>query len=449
MPPLYEKIADELKTDITHGYYKTSRKLPSVRELAGKYQCSINTIIHAYEILKSSHLIYTVPQSGYYVVEQLIELKPPPQASFINLSTGNPIIGDMHTPDLKHCLDRAVDIYKNKSAAHPVQATDSLRNLLPKYLAETQVFTAPHNIYINLGIQAALSILSQLSLPNGKDTILIEQPTYQYFINFLKLTNAKVLGIPRDENGLDLTRLEMLFKRNNIKFFYTVPRYHNPLGTAYPLAQRKAIAYLAQKYDVYIVEDDYCGDLTFDKRYDPIYAYGDHHHHIYLRNYSKILPWIRIGLLVLPTHLISSFEQYIEYSYYYSYFRPSMISLATLEIYIRSKLLNKHTNALQKELSERSACLKKYFPLFKEHGLTITGRPSGFYSYLKLASHINETQLVENLRRKNVMVAPGKAFYLDSSFHENGIRLSIAQAHAQDIQRGCEIILEELKNMHP
>lgn len=446
MPSRYETIANNLEAAILNGAYKTNRKLPSVRALAEEYSCSINTVIHAYEILKSRHLIYTVPQSGYYSVEQLFRHEPPALTS-INFSTGNPIVGDMHTPDLKHCLDRAVDIYKDKSSAHPLYGAETLRKLLAKYLADSQVFTSPDNVFINLGIQAALSILSQLPFPNNKDTILIEQPTYQHFIRFLKFTKASVLGIARSENGLDLNELEKLFKNKSIKFFYTVPRCHNPLGTTYPLTQRKAIADLAKKYDVYIVEDDYFGDITFDSRYDPIYAYGDHYHHIYLRNYSKILPWIRIGMIVLPSQLLEVFKEHMEYSYYYSYFRPSMISLATLEIYIRSKILKKHTDTLSKELEERSACLKKYFPRFKEFGLTVAGRQSGFYSFLKLPNHMNEIELIENLRKKNVLAAPGKAFYLDPSFHEKSLRLSIAQTHCEEIQTGCEIILHELQRL--
>jgi DNA-binding transcriptional MocR family regulator len=443
MQRIYEKIVSSLEADIRNGKYKTSRKLPSIRDVALAYNCSKSTVIHAYEKLKDSHLIYAVPQSGYYVVEQLIQNQPY-ATPFINFSTGNPIVGDMHTPDLKHCLDRAVDIYKDKSLAQPLNVIDSLHELLPKHLAESQVFTTSHNIFINLGIQAALSILTQLPFPNGKDAVLIEQPTYQYFIEFLKFTNTKILGIKRNEHGVDLDHLEMLFKTEKIKFFYTVPRNHNPLGTAYSLAQRKAIAGLAAKYDVYIVEDDYFGDISLPSRYDPIYAYGDHHHHIYLRNYSKILPWIRIGIIVMPTHLLDIFAKHIQYSYYYSYFRPSLVSQATLEIYIRSKLLKKHVNALQKELGERLTCLNKYFRRFHEYGLSARGGQSGFYSYLKLPDYINETDFIEKLRQKNVLVAPGKSYYIDNSYYEKGIRLSIAQTNTQDIQTGCDIIHNEL-----
>ena len=33
--------------------------------------------------------------------------------------------------------------------------------------------------------------------------------------------------------GIDLDRLDYIFRNNDIKFFYTVPRFHNPLGHSY------------------------------------------------------------------------------------------------------------------------------------------------------------------------------------------------------------------------
>ncbi|MCC5466550.1 aminotransferase class I/II-fold pyridoxal phosphate-dependent enzyme [Pelosinus sp. Bkl1] len=104
--------------------------------------------------------------------------------------------------------------------------------------------------------------------------------------------------------------VENLHRIEKIKFFYTVPRNHNPLGTACGTSQRKAIAALADKYNVFIVEDDYCSDISLDHKYDLIYAYGDHFHHIYLKSFSKIIPWFRIGIVVRPTHLIPIFEKH-------------------------------------------------------------------------------------------------------------------------------------------
>lgn len=445
MKNIYELIVEDIKKDIKNGLYKAGKKLPSVRELSNKYNCSKNTIVKAYETLKNNHIVYSIPQSGYYIVEKLVKNEET-ASPIINFSTGNPIIGNMNTPDLKHCLDRAVDIYRNNSlSSNSGGGIDSLRHILPKYLSDFQVFTSPDNIFINLGIQQALSILTQMPFPNGKNLILIEQPTYRFFMEFLKFYGAEVIGIARNENGIDLNRLEDIFKNEKIKFFYTIPRNHNPLGTSYNKPQRKAIAELAARYDVYIVEDDYFGDISFDSRYDPIYSYSDHYHHIYLKSFSKIIPWIRIGFLVVPSHLLNIFQQYIQLSYYYSYFSPSLVSQATLEIYIRSNILKKHVSSIKKEIAEKHKALRKNLRTLKKYDIKSIGGKSGFYSCLQLPYYINENKLVQDLKKQNVLVFPGARFYLDDSFYRKSIRLSIACVNRNDINRGFEIIKSQIE----
>jgi len=445
MDTIYLQLADDIERDINNGVYQHNTRLPSIRDLSVKYSCSQGTVIKAYEALKNKHLIYSLPQSGYYIVENLVKM-PNEDCTIIDFSTGNPLMRDMHIPDLNHCLDRATDIYQDLSLSHTAYGVESLRKLATKYLAAFQVFTPMDTIFINLGIQPALNILSQMPFPNGKNKILIEQPTYKYFIDFLKLSGVPVLGIRRDENGIDLNKLEDLFKKEAIKFFYTIPRNHNPLGTTYTKAQRKGIAELAAKYDVYIVEDDYFGDVSFDAKYDPIYAYGDHHHHIYLKNFSKILPWIRVGMVVVPTNLLSIFTQHTQRSYYSSYFSASLLSQATLEIYIRSNILKKHIHSIKKELSERLDCLERNFRQLTTYDITAIGGKTGFYSYLKLPDYIDENQLIDTLKKRHVLVAGGNdySFYLDHSFREPGIRLCIARTNTTAINNGFAILYEEL-----
>jgi len=444
MKDLYKQIADDIEKNIVNGNYKGSRKLPSVRDLCAKYNCSKSTVVKAFETLKNKHIVYSVPQSGYYIVEHLLKNEEL-DTSVVDFSTGNPLIGDIHIPDLKHCLDRAVDISNNYSIRRHICGTDSLRNLLPKYLASFQVFAAAPNIFINLGVQQALSIFTNMPFPNGKNVILIEQPTYRYFIDFLKHCGADFIGIKRDETGIDLNQLEAIFKKGQIKFFYTVPRDHNPLGTVYNTIQRKAIAELAAKYDVYVVEDDYFGDIMLDSRYDPIYAYGDHYHHIYIKSFSKIIPWFRIGIAVIPANLAPIFEQQTWPSYYHSYFSASLVSQATLDMYIRSNLLTKHITSMRKELLERLKCLQSHLKELQQYGIQYIGGQSGFYSYLKLPAHINENHFVDTLRKQHVLVMPGKLYYADNAFYEKGIRLSIARTNTNAIQKGFAILCSILK----
>ncbi len=444
MKKIYEMIVSDIEKDISNGKYRSGEKMPSVRELSRKYDCSQNTVVKAFETLRNNHIIYSIPQSGYYIVEKSLK-NSSVNSSVINFSTGNPIIGNMDTPDLKHCLDRAVDIYKNNSLNVTLYGVDSLRNILPKYLSDFQIFTTANNIFVNLGIQQALSILTPMPFPNGKDVILIEQPTYRFYINYLNFIGAKVMGIERNENGIDLNRLEEIFKKERIKFFYTIPRNHNPLGTSLGKTQRKAIAALAEKYDVYIVEDDYFGDISTDSKYDPVFSYSDHYHSIYLKSFSKIIPWMRIGLIVVPTHLLSIFEENVEKSYFYSYFSAPLISQATLEIYIRSNILKKHTASITKELAEKHIYLMKNLKESEKYGVKHMGGRDGFYSYMQLPDHIREDILVEDLKKQNVLVSPGKRFYREDFPRKNGIRISVASSQPEDIDTGFKIINSQLK----
>lgn len=438
MSDTYKQIAAAIENQIIAGNYG-GQKLPSIRELCAQYGCSKTTAVKAYDTLKNKHVVYAVPQSGYYIVEHSLRNEEIDH-SVVDFSTGNPLIGAVHIPDLKHCLDRAVDLSNNYSIRRDLHGTASLRNLLPRYLEQFQVFTAVKNVFITLGIQQMLYLLTHMPFPNGNETVLIEQPTYRFFTESLKDSRAPVMGIKRTRDGIDLNELEFLFKTQKIKFFYTVPRNHNPLGTTYPAAQRRSIAELAAKYHVYIVEDDYFGDVCADARYDPIYAYGDHQHHIYLKSFSKIIPWFRIGLAVIPTPLLPFFEKQMWHSYYQSYFSASLVSQATLDMYIRSNLLTKHVAVIGKELQFRLETLHTCLDGLQQYGITHSGLTSGFYAYLGLPDAIDEERLERGLRRNGVLVSRGTHYYLNRSFYEKGIRISISRASAEDIQRGCELI---------
>lgn len=443
MGATYKQIAEALERQVIAGN-QGGQKLPSIRELCLRYGCSKTTAVKAYDTLKNKHIVYSVPQSGYYVVEHSLRNEESNPA-VIDFSTGNPLIGAAHIPDLKHCLDRAVDLSNNYSMRRDLHGTESLRNLLPRYLETFQVFTAVQNVFITLGIQQVLYLLAHMPFPGGKDTVLIEQPTYRFFIASLHDSRTPVLGIKRTRGGLDLDELEALFKTQKIKFFYTVPRNHNPLGTDYPAAQRRSIAELAAKYNVYIVEDDYFGDVCTDSRYDPIYAYGDHQHHIYLKSFSKVIPWLRIGLAVIPTALLPVFEKQMWHSYYQSYFSASLVSQATLDMYIRSHLLEKHVAAIGKELELRLVALHTCLKDLQQYGITTPGLTSGFYTYISLPHTVDEVRLEHSLRTHGVLVSRGAPFYLNRSFYEKGIRISISRTCAAAIQKGCEIIETVIK----
>ena len=447
MKKSYQKIADVVKADIREGRYKRGEKLPSIRALCTAYNVSASTAVKAYDVLKNEHVVYSIPRSGWYILENRFRpMQPDPE--IIDFSRGNPLLDNFFMPDIKHCLDQAIEMCTvNSSEWHELYGAPSLRKLLPKYLADFKIFALPENILVNLGVQHALSVLNSMPFPNKKEVILVEQPTYRYYNKFLKSNFARTLGISRTADGIDVDLLESILKKGKTKFFYTIPNSHNPLGTCYSKAQRKTIAQLAEKHDVYIVEDDYFGDIQFGDHSDPIYSYGDHRHHIYLKSFIKIIPWIRIGITVLPSHLLPVFAEHVGGSYPNAYFSPSLLSQATLEIYIRSKMLKKHTASIKRELKARLECLKTYFVIAEEYGAEWIGGESGFYCYLLLPDCVDENKFVENLRRKGILTTPGSECYIHSRYYKKGIRISVARTTVDEIKKGIPKLYEELAQM--
>ncbi|WP_143318410.1 PLP-dependent aminotransferase family protein [Clostridium sp. HBUAS56017] len=443
MKSIYMIIADDINESIQKGELKPGAKLPSIRTLTNKYNCSKNSVIKAYETLKNNHVIYSSPKSGFFIAETLDRGQF--KRDTINFHSGNTVIGNMNTEDLKHCLKWASDIYKNYSLESGVYGIDSLRDKLATHLSNYQIFTSRDNIFINMGVCQTLSTLNALEFPNKKTTILIEQPTYAMYMEGLKNSDTHVIGIERDENGIDLKELERIFKEESIKFFYVIPQHHNPLGTTLSKNQRKSIAKLAKKYDVYIVEDDYFSCIDENKNYDPIFSYSDRKHVFYISSFSKIMPWMRIGFIVCPTSLIEALRKCMHKIHFFSYPTASLLSQATLEIYLQSKLLYKHTSLITADLKNKYNVLNENLKSLESLGVEVVKEHSGFYCYLKLPELVNEDILVKELEKSKVIVGHGKRFYFDDKFYKKGIRLSIASVSDNDIIKGISIIEEKLK----
>ena len=338
---IYEQIAEDIKKYIVSNKIFQGYKLPSITKLCEKYNCSKGTVIKAYDTLCKEHIVYSSPQRGFFVADNLMRFCEE-SSGIYDLSTGNPLVSNIPVVDIQHCLNSAVELYSNISLAGGSRGVPSVLEILPDLLVKSDIYCKNKNIYISQGVLQVLTLLSKMPFPNGNDTILIEEPSYVYYIDFLRHENLEVKTIKRDENGINIKELEEIFKNEKIKFFYTIPRNHNPLGTYYSVRQRKSIIELAHKYNVYVVEDDYFSDVYSLPNYSPIYYYSDFKNCIYLKSYSKTIPYIRIGAAVIPDDLIDRYEEWIKYSYYSSYYMPSLVSQATFESYIKSNIYENH-----------------------------------------------------------------------------------------------------------
>ena len=328
----YEQVVAYLKEGIESGTFPTGSRLPSIRNISQDFHCSKDTVQRALLELRYEKYIYSKPQSGYYVLEQ--------QSSHDDLEI---LVNDEHLgayDDFRLCVNESLigrENYLYNYYEHQ-EGLEELRKSVQKLLFEQAIYSKPDQLVLTSGTQQALFILSQIDFPSRTQEILVEQPTYHRMNQLLLAQGLPYQTIERRIDGIDLNELEQHFKTGKIKFFYTIPRFHYPLGHSYTDQEKRAILDLAAKYQIYIVEDDYLGDL--DPKMGQTFHYLDQDDLvIYIKSFStSLFPALRITALILPNVIKEAFVSYKNILDYDN----NLIMQKALSLYIDSQLFKKN-----------------------------------------------------------------------------------------------------------
>lgn len=288
---LYSSITHKLSAQIKSGVLKEGERLPSVRALCQNHNVSMNTAKRVFLELESQSLIYSVPQSGYFV-SQLPYLrlplpetsKPSPVASsnepnelinkvFTNIgredltlfSIGAPDGELIPLPQLKKEVIQATRTLKGGGTSYEsLQGNVTLRRMIAARslnwggnLNEDDIITT------NGGMNSLSFCLMALTKPG--DTIAIESPCYPGILQLAISLRLKVLELPtHPETGLLVDELEKLVSKIDICLL--IPNFNTPLGSCMPDENKKAVVQLLSKHNIPIVEDDVYGDLHFGNK---------------------------------------------------------------------------------------------------------------------------------------------------------------------------------------
>ncbi|MGW7319718.1 aminotransferase-like domain-containing protein [Streptomyces sp. NPDC054854] len=165
--------------------------------------------------------------------------------------------------------------------------------------------TAADDVLVTTGSQQGLALLAAALLEPG-DAVLVENPTYLAALQCFGLAGARVIPVPCDAQGLLPDALEEILLRERPKLLYTVPTFQNPTGRTLPGTRRAAVAALAARHGLWLVEDDPYGDLRYEGDHEPWLAAhpGAEDRTALLGSFSKVMaPGLRLGWLRAPAAL--------------------------------------------------------------------------------------------------------------------------------------------------
>lgn len=332
----YQQIIVDTIAQIDRMQLRKGQRLPSVRQLAAHYRCSKDTVQKALRELAYQRYIYPIAKSGYYVLSDASHQEVRP----IALHRSLPDQAQFSFDDFRLCLSESVSTEQQLLFDYAASQLGwpALRTAMQQHFHEHSVYVGADDIAITSGGQQALYVLLQMPDPWQRQTVLLEQPTYPRMVSLVKQLGIPYRTIERTPNGIDLTAVAELFRTERIRYFYTIPRFHYPLGCRYEEHQKKQLVALAQQHHVTIIEDDYMADFDHP-RSAPLHYYDTANCVIYLKTFSSIIfPALRLAAVALPDALQQPFLQYKQLSDY----DTNVLLQRALTLYYNNGMFAKH-----------------------------------------------------------------------------------------------------------
>ncbi|MEM4485808.1 MAG: PLP-dependent aminotransferase family protein [Zestosphaera sp.] len=295
-------------------------------------------------------------------------------------------------------------------------------------------------VIVTTGSQQALYLVSVL-LINPGDYIAVENPTYLSAINAFRTANPRMIGVPVDENGMDVDVLEGRLKElksagSRIKFVYVVPVAHNPTGATMSADRKKHLIELASEHDFLIVEDDPYSYFTYEEAdVTPLKTLDREGRVIYLSTMSKILaPALRVGWILAKKELVNHLERVKALIDIQTPSLSQYISRIAIERGIVAEVISKARSLYKVKRDLMLQALEKHVP----EGRWV--RPvGGLFIMIWLPESVDTEEMLPEAFQAGVYYIPGRQFFVDEE-GSNTMRLNFSYPPVEDIEGGVEAL---------
>ncbi|GAA4785094.1 PLP-dependent aminotransferase family protein [Streptomyces ziwulingensis] len=318
----------------------------------------------------------------------------------------------------------------------------ALRTALAARTSARGLATGPDDVLVTTGSQQALSLLATALLEPG-DTVLVEDPCYLAALQAFGFAGARVVAVPGDEHGVDPAALEELVVRERPKLFYTVPTFQNPTGRTMPAERRAALARVAARRGLWIVEDDPYGELRFEGERVPwIASYeGARDRTVLLGSFSKVMaPGLRLGWLRAPAALLRACTVAKQAADLHT---PTVNQLAAAR-YLADRDLDAHVRRVAGAYRERRDAMLAALPDALPAGSWWTRPEGGMFLWVRLPERYDTAALLPRAVRHEVAYVPGAPFHAGEPDRAT-MRLCFVTQTPDEIAEGLRRLGEALR----
>jgi DNA-binding transcriptional MocR family regulator len=428
--PRYVAIADAIAADLATGRLKSGERLPPQRELAWKLGVTVGTVTRAYQEAEKRGLLSGEVGRGSFLRDpgaslaavKSLEAGTEPGALDMQMATPPRVHQQAEFDSVLREIGRDPG-FEDLLEYGPAGGSAQHRLMGSRWLARAGLDVPPERLVISAGAQACL--LSCLStIANHGDRMLIEPLTYPTIRLITRQLGLALKPLEADDEGIIPESLDELARRGEARLLYLVPTLHNPTTVTLSRERREAIAEIAKRHDLTIIEDDVFRYLASEAP-PTLYSLAPERTY-YIQSASKTMAaGLRIGFMGVPLGAGADIvrQQMIIGG------RPVSLALEVARRWIESGVADGVLSRIRAELLARRTVALEVLD-----GHAVQCEPGSMYVWLTLPPAWRAPEFAAAAQANGVKLTPGAAFAMDHAV-PRAVRASLGPAPSQEALR--------------
>lgn len=425
--PKYQALVLLLREAIRDGELPPGSQLPTVRDLAFRLGVTPGTVARAYRLATQEGLLSAHVGRGTFVAEARPVLSAGPLLSDreegFDRETG-PV--DLRTPQLPDVGQAAAIAAAMRDAAdamgHEVVEYPGLMLDLPcreaviDWLGSYDLGPlSAEDLVLTHGGQNALSVVMHCVLRGDRPLVLTEDLSYPGIRQAARLHRAEIMGVEMDDQGARPEIFEAICRRHQVRLLCLTPEAQNPTAVQMGAERRAAIAAIARRYDVHLLEDD-CF-TTPDSGLRGLRAMAPERGW-YCTSLSKsISAGLRFGVMACPTGMGETGRLAAQFSYF---------GLSRPVIEIVTRLMQSGEAARLRDAAQEVISARLAMAVEALSGQDISWQPGLSFLYLRLPVGWRASTFTRMAEDEGVLVRPADQYALVDGQAPNGVRIALA-----------------------
>ena len=428
----FEEIVELYIEMIDEGQFKPGDRLPTHRELAFEYDCSIGTASRAYAELERRGHCYGRIGQGTFVFGTPGDLGAVGKGAIFpreSWTEGESGLIDLsknsyfHSQTDERLRDAAHRLLRRNEPGAYFSYHDSRGRLRDRDIAVSWLSTLvknvePENIIITQGAQSGL-YLAMATLAHPGETVATEAYGYPGIRAAAYELDLRLAPVAMDREGMIPSSFADICRRGNVKMLVTVPTNHNPTGATQSEERRRQIIEIARRHGVIILEDSAYAPLH--SRDVPSYYDLAPDISIFLTTYSKVMsPALRLGYMIAPDILVPRLAtKMTTINWMVS---PMILDMANF--LVQSGQVAEQANLLRDICWRREKRAQEILGPWLFAPLSPVGSPLA-HLWITLPGDQSMSEFVSSARRENIIVMGGDTFAVNKTVEGNHIRICL------------------------